>query len=85
MHRKLSALTFALWGALFIVAHQPNGPEIYINADQIQYIAPSSARAGDEPRAGAHVIVFGTYIQTRETPAELKDAIDRALKQAIEK
>jgi hypothetical protein len=77
MHRQFSALTFALWAAFFIVAHQPNGPEIYINAEQIQYIAPGSARGGDEPRAGAHIIVFGSYIQTRETPAELKDAIDR--------
>jgi hypothetical protein len=81
MRRKFFTFTFALWAAFFIVAHQPNGPEVYINAEQIEYIAPGSTHAGDDPRAGAHVMVFGSYIQTRETPAELKDAIDKALKQ----
>jgi hypothetical protein len=73
--RKLSA---TLFGAFFILAHQPSGAEILINAETVEYIGPNIV--GDS-RAGSKVMVYGVWVFVTETPAEIKSRIDAALHQ----
>jgi hypothetical protein len=67
-----------LFGAFFILAHQPTGDPILINAETVEYIGP--AFDGD-PRAGAKVMVYGIWVFVTEKPAEIKSRIDAALHQ----
>jgi hypothetical protein len=75
MIKKMSAILF---GAFFIVAHQPSGAEIYINAEQVDYVGPGTE--GD-PRAGAKVMVYGIWVYTLEQPEMIKAKIDHVLGQ----
>jgi hypothetical protein len=75
MIRKLAAILF---GAFFIVCHQPLGNEVYINAEQIDYIG--SNVDGDQ-RANSKVMVYGIWTYVLETPAEIKAKIDTVLHQ----
>jgi hypothetical protein len=75
MIRKLAA---TLFGAFFILAHQPNGNPVLINAETVEYIGPNIV--GDS-RAGSKVMVYGVWVFVTETPAEIKSRIDAALHQ----
>lgn len=76
MIRKLAA---TLFGAFFILAHQPSGQEILINAEQVDYIGPFY---GDgDARANTKMMVYGIWVFVTETPAEIKSRIDAALHQ----
>ena len=72
-----------LWGAFFVLLHDPHGRSIYINAEQIDYISPAGKavdKAGP-PEAGARVMVYGVWVWVREAPADIKIAIDDVLGQ----
>ena len=44
--RNFFGPAFALWGAFFITVHDPSGRDIYINAEQVDYIGfPSPGEA----------------------------------------
>jgi hypothetical protein len=75
MIRKLSAILF---GAFFILVHQPAGNEVYINAEQVDYIGPN---VDGDPRARSKVMVYGVWTYVLEKPAEIKAAIDAVLHQ----
>jgi hypothetical protein len=75
MKRKIAAILF---GAFFIVAHNPKGGEIYINAEQVDYIGPNID--GDQ-RAASKMMVYGIWTYVLETPAEIKAKIDAVLHQ----
>jgi hypothetical protein len=67
-----------LWGAFFIVVHNPAGTEIYINAEQVDYVGPNID--GDK-NAGAKVMVYGIWVYTLEKPFDIKTRIDHVLGQ----
>jgi len=71
-------LAVTLFGAFFILAHQPTGNPILINAETVEYIGP--AFDGDA-RSGAKLMVYGIWVFVTETPAEIKSRIDAALHQ----
>lgn len=75
MIRKLAA---TLFGAFFIIAHQPSGAEVRINAENVSYIGP--AYDGDA-RAGSKLLVYGIWVFVTEKPAEIKTRIDAILHQ----
>jgi hypothetical protein len=75
MKMKLAA---TLFGAFFILVHQPNGDEIYINAEQVDYIGPGH---DGHSNAGAKVMVYGIWVFTLEKPDAIKAKIDHALGQ----
>ncbi len=75
-----SLVPFALYGAFFVLLHQPDGREVYANAEQVDYIAPSEELVNDK-RAGARVMVYGVWVWVRERPEEIKRLIDTALGQ----
>jgi hypothetical protein len=67
-----------LYGAFFIVAHQPSGAEIFINAEQVDYVGPGF---DGDVRAGSKVMVYGVWVFTIEKPSEIKAKIDHVLGQ----
>jgi hypothetical protein len=69
---------FALWGAFFILVHQPSGADIYINAEQVDYIGPA---VDGDIRAGSKIMVYGIWVFTIEKPYEIKTKIDVVLGQ----
>lgn len=75
MIRKLAV---TLFGAFFIVAHQPSGAEVLINAETVEYIGPNID--GDK-RAATKMMVYGIWVFVVETPAQIKSRIDAALHQ----
>lgn len=75
MIRKLAAILF---GAFFIVVHQPAGNEAFINAEQVDYIGKNVD--GDQ-RANSKVMVYGVWTYVLETSAEVKAKIDAVLHQ----
>jgi hypothetical protein len=75
MIRKLAAILF---GAFFIVVHQPAGNAVYVNAEMVDYIGPNVD--GDQ-RAASKVMVYGIWTYVLETPAEIKAKIDAVLHQ----
>ena len=75
MIRKLG---ITLFGAFFIIAHQPSGNEIYVNAEQVNYIGKN---IDGDPRANTKMMVYGIWTYVVETPAEIKSKIDAVLHQ----
>ena len=68
----------AVAGAFFILVHQPGGEDIYINAEQVDYIGP--APDGDR-KAHSKVMVYGIWVFVLEKPFEIKQKIDHVLGQ----
>jgi hypothetical protein len=78
---KRIAQIAVLWGAFFVLLHQPSGRNIYVNAEQVDYIAPGNMAAGDPPNTGSRLMVYGVWVAVKETPDEIKTQIDKVLGQ----
>lgn len=74
-------LAAILFGAFFILVHRPDGGEILVNAEQVNYIG---ANDGGDLRAGSKVMVYGIWTYMLEKPAEIKSRIDAVLHQSSE-
>ena len=64
----------------FVLLHQPNGREVYVNAEQVDYIGVPPDKAYG-PGAGSLLMVYGIWVAVREKPNDVKHAIDVVLKQ----
>jgi hypothetical protein len=69
-----------LLAAWFVLLHNPDGDEIYVNAEQIDFIG-HPARGEAPTNACNRVMVYGVYIWVWECPKIIKEAIDVVLKQ----
>lgn len=89
-HAKL--VVFVL-SAFFVTLHRPNGEEVFVNAEQVDYIGPADTaclkpipRRGDcvrlhDPRAKSEVMVYGIWVTVAETPRDIRQKINQVLKQ----
>lgn len=75
MLKKMSAILF---GAFFITVHNPAGTEIFINAEQVDYVGPN---IDGDPHASSKVMVYGIWVYTIEKPEMIKAKIDHVLGQ----
>jgi hypothetical protein len=80
MNRAISKWAVLLWSAFFVLVHQPDGQPVYLNAEQIDLIAPAD-KTYHGKNAGSRVMVYGLWVAIREKPDEIKCAIDTVLKQ----
>lgn len=80
MYKIIDRPIALLFSAFFILAHQPSGKPVYINAEQIDFIGPADPY-WDGSGAGSRLMVYGIWVAVKEKPDEVKSAIDKALKQ----
>ena len=80
MNRTIFQWAYLVWSAFFVLVHQPDGQPVYLNAEQIDLIAPAD-KAYHGAQAGSRVMVYGIWVAIKETPNEIKCAIDVVLKQ----
>lgn len=70
-----------LIGAFFILIHDPEGNEVFVNAEQVDFIGPPVAGS---PNAKSRYMVYGIWQFAAETPREIKAKINKVLKQEEE-
>lgn len=75
---KNNVLKWIMIGAFFVLLHDPEGNEVFVNAEQIDFIGPP---LGGNKNACSRYMVYGVWQWAKECPREIKTQIDEVLKQ----
>ena len=74
----MTLLRISLLSITLLSLHQPDGKEVLVNLDQVDFVGPADSIA--HPKANSRVLVYGVWFYLRETRDEVKAVIDRAQK-----